>query len=51
MLSQTVPPDDDSRNEERDEPDDTPDTPPTEPEPIPVRDPRPEQTPPGPYIM
>ncbi len=30
--------------------DSIPDTPPTEPPPIPIRDPRPEGTPPGPYI-
>jgi len=43
----------DPRNDERDnpvEPDDIPDTPPTEPQPIPISDPRPEGTPPGPYI-
>jgi hypothetical protein len=43
----------DPRNDDRDKPDgpdDIPDTPPTEPPPIPIRDPRPESTPPGPYI-
>ena len=32
------------------DPDDVPDTPPTEPTPVPIEDPRPEGTPPGPYI-
>jgi NAD(P)-dependent dehydrogenase (short-subunit alcohol dehydrogenase family) len=32
------------------EPDEIPDTPPTEPPPVPIEDPRPEGTPPGPYI-
>ena len=51
MMNQQTPPD--PRNEDRDnpeEPDDIPDTPPTEPQPIPIRDPQPEGTPPGPYI-
>jgi hypothetical protein len=32
------------------DPDDVPSTPPTEPPPVPIRDPRPEGQPPGPYI-
>jgi hypothetical protein len=37
-------------DEPPEEADDTPDTPPTEPPPVPVRDPKPEGQPPGPYI-
>jgi hypothetical protein len=51
MMNQQAPVD--PRKDERDrpeEPDDIPDTPPTEPPPIPIRDPQPEGTPPGPYI-
>jgi hypothetical protein len=51
MEVQIPPREDDPRNEEPQDPDDTPDTPPTEPEPVPIKDPRPEGTPPGPYIM
>jgi len=50
MQTQTPPREDDPRNEEPDDRDKTPDTPPTEPEPVPIQDPRPEGTPPGPYI-
>jgi hypothetical protein len=32
------------------DPNDVPDTPPTEPDPVPIRDPRPDGQPPGPYI-
>lgn len=32
------------------QPDEIPDTPPTEPPPVPIEDPKPEGTPPGPYI-
>jgi hypothetical protein len=33
-----------------DDPNDVPDTPPTEPEPVPIRDPKPDGQPEGPYI-
>jgi hypothetical protein len=33
-----------------DDPDDVPDTPPTEPEPVPIRDPKPDGQPEGPYV-
>lgn len=36
--------------EHPDDPDDIPDTPPTEPPPVPIRDPRPDTSPPGPYV-
>lgn len=36
--------------ERRDDEDDIPDTPPIEPEPVPIRDPRPEGQPEGPYV-
>jgi hypothetical protein len=34
----------------KNEPDDIPDTPPNEPELVPIRDPRPDTQPPGPYV-
>jgi hypothetical protein len=43
-------PDEGPDRDEPDDPDDVPDTPPTEPEPIPIRDPKPEGQPEGPYV-
>lgn len=44
------PPRPDEEEPEPDDGDDIPDTPPTEPPPVPIRDPRPEGQPPGPYV-
>ena len=44
-----VPPDPDDRNREGDT-DEIPDTPGSEPPPVPIRDPRPDGAPTGPYI-
>jgi hypothetical protein len=43
-------PDPPDPREPDDDMDDVPETPPTEPPPVPIRDPRPDQTPPGPYV-
>ena len=44
-----LPPEQDDRNR-HDEGDDIPDTPGSEPPPVPIRDPRPDGAPTGPYI-
>jgi len=47
-VSKPIPHPDDP--DEPDQDDEIPDTPPTEPPPVPIRDPRPDSAPAGPYI-